>query len=198
MKEIGKSRFCKGKSAVYLDWKWSSGWLESWQGLLLATDVSTTCAGAIFTWLCHQQQSLVCHQQQSLSGLQWPRLDDPFQSRYVTPVFKPFSCKSVWQYPSNGVFHLLPSSQWKIILFCLAHACVVVMTLGFHASSIPCRNALGHVHTYPELFFFPQIFFCGYENFCVHTQRIQMVWYPIVSGNEHAHNYDFGVISSAP
>ena len=55
----------------------------------------------------------------------------------------------------------------------------------------------GHVHTYPEIFF-PQIFFCGYENFRVHTQRIQMVWYPIVSGNEHAHNSDFGVISSAP
>ena len=47
-------------------------------------------------------------------------------------------------------------------------------------------------------FFFPQIFFCGYENFRVHTQRIQMVWYPIVSGNEHAHNGDLGVISSAP
>ena len=47
-------------------------------------------------------------------------------------------------------------------------------------------------------FFFPQIFLCGYENFRVHTQRIQMVWCPIVSGNEHAHNCDFGVISSPP
>ena len=56
---------------------------------------------------------------------------------------------------------------------------------------------LGHVHTYPE-FFFPQLFFGGYENLRVHTQRIQMVWYPIVSGNEPAHNCDFGVISSAP
>ena len=33
---------------AYLDWKRSSGWLESWEGLLLVTDVSTTCAEAIF------------------------------------------------------------------------------------------------------------------------------------------------------
>ena len=33
---------------TYLDWKRSSGWLESWEGLLLETDVSTTCAEAIF------------------------------------------------------------------------------------------------------------------------------------------------------
>ena len=32
----------------YRDWKRSSGWLESWEGLLLVTDVSTTCAEAIF------------------------------------------------------------------------------------------------------------------------------------------------------
>ena len=31
----------------YLDWKWSSEWLESREGLLLATDVSTTSAEAI-------------------------------------------------------------------------------------------------------------------------------------------------------
>ena len=30
------------------DWKTSSEWLESWEGLLLVTDVSTTCAEAIF------------------------------------------------------------------------------------------------------------------------------------------------------
>ena len=169
-------------------------------GAVVGNGGLTTCAGAIFRlwrWLPHRLSKNVS----PTTVLVWTpvtQLDDNFQSGYVTPVFKPFSCESVWQYPTDWVFHLLPSSQWKIILFCLAHACVVVMTLGFHASSIPCRNALGHVHTYPELFFFPQIFFCGYENFCVHTQRIQMVWYPIVSGNEHAHNYDFGVISSAP
>ena len=27
-----------------------AGWLESWEGLLLVTDVSTTCAEAIFKW----------------------------------------------------------------------------------------------------------------------------------------------------
>ena len=46
---------------------------------------------------------------------------------------------------------------------------------------------LGHVPTYPEIFFSPNIFFCGCENFRVHTQRIRIVsavhTYPIVSGN---------------
>ena len=32
---------------VYLDWKRSSGWLESWEGLLLVTDVSTSLYMAI-------------------------------------------------------------------------------------------------------------------------------------------------------
>ena len=38
---------------TYLDWNRSSGWLESWKGLLLVTDVSTTCAQAIsrVNWL---------------------------------------------------------------------------------------------------------------------------------------------------
>ena len=42
-----------------LEWKWSSRWLESWEGLLLAADVSITCAEAIFSrtrlwrWLPH-------------------------------------------------------------------------------------------------------------------------------------------------
>ena len=35
-------------SQTFLDWKRSSGWSESWEGLLLAADVSTTCAEAIF------------------------------------------------------------------------------------------------------------------------------------------------------
>ena len=33
---------------AHLYWKRSSGLLESWEGLLLATDVSSTCAEAIF------------------------------------------------------------------------------------------------------------------------------------------------------
>ena len=33
---------------TYLDLKWSSGWLESWEGLMLATDILTTCAESIF------------------------------------------------------------------------------------------------------------------------------------------------------
>jgi len=36
-----------------LNWKWSSGQRESWERLLLATDISTTCGEAIFRvkWL---------------------------------------------------------------------------------------------------------------------------------------------------
>ena len=48
-----------------LDWKWLSGWLESWEGLLFVTDVSTTCVEAD----CQN----VSHKQQSFSGLQSPR-----------------------------------------------------------------------------------------------------------------------------
>ena len=33
---------------TYLNWKRSSGWLESWQGLLFVTDISTNCAETIF------------------------------------------------------------------------------------------------------------------------------------------------------
>ena len=29
---------------TFLDWKWSSGWLEDWDGLFLVTDVSASCA----------------------------------------------------------------------------------------------------------------------------------------------------------
>jgi len=40
--------------ATYLDWKWSSGWLDSREGLLLVTDILTTCAEAVFRvkWQC--------------------------------------------------------------------------------------------------------------------------------------------------
>ena len=54
----------------YFDWKRSSRWLESLlEGLLFATDVSTTCAEAIF-----RVKMMVF-----------------FQSRYVTHGFKPLS-----------------------------------------------------------------------------------------------------------
>ena len=79
-----------------LDWKWSSEWREFWEGLLLATDVSATCAEGIFRvkwtlkmrmrevltlrWLLHRL-SIVSRQQQSFSRPQSPRWT--FQSRYV-------------------------------------------------------------------------------------------------------------------
>ena len=58
---------------MYLDWQWLSGLLASWEGLLLATDVSTTCAEAIFRvkWLDCTQMII--------------------QSRYIISGFKPFS-----------------------------------------------------------------------------------------------------------
>ena len=34
--------------SLFLDWKRSFGWLQSWERLLLETDVSTTCEEAIF------------------------------------------------------------------------------------------------------------------------------------------------------
>ena len=41
---------------MYLDWKRSSRWLESWEGLLSVTDVSTTCAEAILTLMVASAQ----------------------------------------------------------------------------------------------------------------------------------------------
>ena len=62
--------------AGYLDWKRSSGGLESSEGLLFVSAISTTCAEAIF-----RVKTL-----KMASALDWL-----FQSRYVTPGFKPFS-----------------------------------------------------------------------------------------------------------
>ena len=36
----------------YLDWKWSSGWLESWEALLLATNILTTNKAESQSILC--------------------------------------------------------------------------------------------------------------------------------------------------
>jgi len=63
-------------NSVNFDGKRSSGCLQSREGLLLATDVSTTCAEAITNNRPSQDPN---------------HPDDPFQSRYVTPGFKPLS-----------------------------------------------------------------------------------------------------------
>ena len=58
----------------YLAWKRSSGWLESWEGRLFATDVSTTCAeGWHSEYGFHMGCRNVNRKQQSFSGLQSPR-----------------------------------------------------------------------------------------------------------------------------
>ena len=52
---VGATSFTREElSLTYRDWKRSSGWLESWEGLLFVTDVSTTCAEALFRvkWYC--------------------------------------------------------------------------------------------------------------------------------------------------
>ena len=54
----GKCPFHILLTLTFLDWKISSGWLESWEGLLLVTDVSTTCAEAILRIFLSKRQSL--------------------------------------------------------------------------------------------------------------------------------------------
>ena len=62
---------------THLDWKRSSGWLESWKGLLSSvTDVSTTCAVAIF-----RVKWPISRKQKFFSGLQSRTGDDLFQSK---------------------------------------------------------------------------------------------------------------------
>ena len=71
---------------IYLDWKLSSGWLESWEGLLLATDVSTTCADS--------------RQQQSFPALQSPRWSLSIKVCYswvqTIFLFDLICCDSLW------------------------------------------------------------------------------------------------------
>ena len=72
----------------YFHWKWSSGWLESWEWLSLATDVFETCAEATFmasSQVDVVQMSVAKHSRSQDSSPP----DDDFQSRYVTPGFKP-------------------------------------------------------------------------------------------------------------
>ena len=86
---------------IYRDWKRSSGWLESWEGLLLVTDVSTTCAEAIFRVKCQVVEKSGCRKVKcqvvetsvtnNSPSQDSNHPDDLFQSRYVTPGFKPFS-----------------------------------------------------------------------------------------------------------
>ena len=72
--------------------------IPSWEGLLLATDVSTTCVVAIFRVKSHLTLKIasayvvktsVANNSPSQDS---NHSDDLFQSRYVTPGFKPFSC----------------------------------------------------------------------------------------------------------
>ena len=62
-------------AVTYSDWKLSSGWLESSEGVLLMASISTTCVEAIDSedgfW---QVVKNVSRQQQSFSGVQSPTL----------------------------------------------------------------------------------------------------------------------------
>ena len=73
-------------------------WLESWEGLLLGTDVSTTCAEPTFrikssiTTLKMTSAQVVKKSVAIQSPSQcFSNPNDHFQSRYVAPGFKPFS-----------------------------------------------------------------------------------------------------------
>ena len=80
---------------IFLDWKRSSGWLESWEGLLLVTDVSITCAEAIFRvkatysetlplWLRYVDDTITAVHEISRAGLvQW-------QSTRLPPIRRGF------------------------------------------------------------------------------------------------------------
>ena len=61
---------------LHILWKWSSGWLESWEGLFFATDGSTTCTEAINNSPSQDSN----------------HPDDLFQSWYVYSGCKLFSC----------------------------------------------------------------------------------------------------------
>ena len=73
---------------VTYSWKWSSGWLKCWKGLLSATDASTTCADTIFkvkwlwTWLLHRLSKRVSNNSPSEDS---SHPDDHFQSRKTVP-----------------------------------------------------------------------------------------------------------------
>ena len=97
-------------SNTYHYWKWSSGWLGSYEGLLLATGVSTNLCGShlqsqiirLWRWLPHR---LSKRQSPTTFLLKTPTTQTIiiFQSRYVTPGCKPFS------YLCENCNHVLPA-----------------------------------------------------------------------------------------
>ena len=84
---------------TYLDWKWSSGWLESWEGLLLATDILTAYTEAIlqsrfWRWLLHR---LLKCQLPTRVLLRTPFTDDHFQSNWkMLANFFKFQSMPLW------------------------------------------------------------------------------------------------------
>ena len=104
---------------THLDWKRSSGWLESWKGLLSSvTDVSTTCAVAIF-----RVKWPISRKQKFFSGLQSRTGDDLFQSKlsisfivYIyfngatTSAFVTYfvnnNCKKIVTFAANAYFQV--------------------------------------------------------------------------------------------
>ena len=77
-------------SSVILFLKRSSGWLESWEGLLLMTDISTTCAEAIFRVRMASAQAVKTSVANNSPSQDSSHPNDLFQSRYVTTGFEPF------------------------------------------------------------------------------------------------------------
>ena len=87
---------------TYLDWKRTSGWLESREGLLFATDVLTTCVEAIFrvkTWLWRWLPHFLSkHQSQTTVLLMTPIIQMIFFNQDLT-IFGYFYCICHHQVP---------------------------------------------------------------------------------------------------
>ena len=96
----------------YLYWKRPSGWLESWEGLLFATDWRLTVENLtdlkIFNWLSKRQsQTTVLLRKES---------DNLFHSRYVTLGFKPFSYgKQCYRELKVFLFWWIKIVTWKCL-----------------------------------------------------------------------------------
>ena len=120
----------------FLDWKRSSGWLESWERLLLVTGVSTTCAEATFRVLCiwhycyqpgFRTLTWLPHRLSKRQSLTTVLLRTPItqiiflnQDTYVTPGFTTFSYLSWihWNRTLNFMGHIYGTIEVHSSRFC--------------------------------------------------------------------------------
>ena len=107
----------------FFDWKRSSGWEESWEGLLLVTDVSTTCAEAT--------QVVETSVTNNSPSQDFYHPDDLFQSRYVTPGFKPLSSiSSLWEWIGDCRDEMLAYVLGSPMLLCCREVLWLSLSIG--------------------------------------------------------------------